>query len=317
MRGYHLPLLVVLSLSLGQVSLPSHALSLEQEKRIDLEHLGFSYRLVVARELLCYIAEAKFIGRGLIIFLKQRDFNEQNLKSLFKHLSWQNPREEELHIRVFTDEDELLWYMTPRVGHSGSDKLIPDPIPMLEKLKNNLPPYAEFIRENGNEAFRYSLNKESKVVVLKGTDPYYSEEIGFPFEIIARGFLTSIDEVECEGRELEILIQSKDFNEENLTKLFKHLSNRFPQPKDLSVKVHTDIKRLQEYSQDDYKMRYFYALRFKSRVSGVSSSGVETDKKYLYASYYRTGGASYFQYTIYPFIINRHGGLEMRRVVLN
>lgn len=283
--------------------------SKDQETEINSELLGFPYKFI-EDALLCYVPESKFVSRHITIFLNPDHFNEGNLKELFQLLSFQYKRPEELLISVFTNEEEMRWHLAPHplVLHGPQ---INDP--MVEKLKDNSSLYASFIRQDKDEAFTYTVDpirREAKRVILKGRDPYYFDGHGFAFEIIGGQFVKSQGEVECVRRELDVLISRGEFNEHNLEQLFRFLSSRYPQPKDLAIRVYTSLEHFQKVNPNIH-------LRFKPKLHEANIIENVPTENYLFATFERVGNQSYFEYTIYPFIINRYGGFEMKKVVLN
>jgi len=86
-------------------------------------------------------------------------------------------------------------------------------------------------------------------------------------------------------REIEVFMDDKAFSLENLKMLFAYLSDRFPEPKHLNVRIKTD------WSQ----------LNLPSDCPGSGSGGSNIAKvesfDYHRADYYRRGDDVYFYYT--------------------
>jgi len=279
---------------------------LGQGEEINKELLGFPFRLI-KDTLLCYSPEAKFISRGVTVLLSPKDFNRNNLISLFRFIALRYKRSEELTVNVFTNEQEMSQYLSLRPvdykqAVTGS---------VTDKLGSTLSPYALFIRDRDNELFRYTVSEseaEATHVILKGTNPYFSEQLGFPFEIIKMGFVIDDGEVECHRREISILMQDKDFQEHNLAKLFSYLSSQYPYPKNLTTNVYTSFDQALQVNP-------FYCHRFKPQLNRAEledkkSTGVPP-RTAVFSKYERE---AYFQYTIYPYVVNQYGGFEMKKV---
>ena len=101
-----------------------------------------------------------------------------------------------------------------------------------------------------------------------------------------------------DSRRIYILLEEKDFTIENLKRMFEFLSNKYPVPKLLNIKVFSDSKRLKQMI--DYDNPGF-SISFADTKAGKKAQKKFDEERYpklkgFYAEYYKDAESESFDY---------------------
>lgn len=134
--------------------------------RAKQERSKSSFRYVILRnEYAGDNVEPRDPYRTVEVLLDETVFSEKTLRKLFDLISRRYPKPQLLRVWVYTNLNQLA---TPEEEDRGKRSETPDD-PDDDKYH-----WAIFIREDGNELFRYNPDPPStdlRTVILKGTDP--------------------------------------------------------------------------------------------------------------------------------------------------
>ena len=259
------------------------------DKRVvSAQLLGFPYQVAVARRLVCYVGESKYLVRESVYKLDEVHFTTENLKTLFR---WESDGtlEQELAMLVVSSEADLE-IAIPSLRASHISNLASNPIDsrML----------AQYYRAYGDEVFWFSgsdTTNAARIVVLSGKDPYNNPDLSFPHIVVRNNVIADQTEVECARRDMGVLLRPCDFSIANLSNLFKWLAEHFPQPTELVVTVLPDHTRMERSLNEELGRYGAFLMRLMAgtdllKCPVVQGSSIQEQT----VIYYRNTKGSYF-----------------------